>query len=68
VLPVFDYLQEPMKAFYHLLFILILPLIQGCGQPGPLYLPTEKPPIHVEPEPEPEPETDESEAKQEKNK
>jgi predicted small lipoprotein YifL len=40
---------------YHCLFLLLLAtVITGCGQPGPLYLPTEKPPIHVEPEPEPE--------------
>ena len=25
-------------------------LLFGCGQSGPLYLPTDEPPIHVEPE------------------
>jgi predicted small lipoprotein YifL len=32
-----------------LLFLLILAL-QACGQTGPLYLPDEEPPIHVEKE------------------
>jgi predicted small lipoprotein YifL len=27
-------------------------LLSGCGQPGPLYLPTDKPPIYAEPDPE----------------
>jgi predicted small lipoprotein YifL len=30
----------------------VLSLLSGCGQPGPLYLPTSKPPMYVEPEPE----------------
>lgn len=29
-------------------------ILSGCGQPGPLYLPTDKPPIYVEPDTEPE--------------
>ena len=34
---------------------LLLPLLlSACGQPGPLYLPGQKPPIYVEPSPEPE--------------
>jgi predicted small lipoprotein YifL len=41
-------------------------LVSGCGQPGPLYLPTDKPPIYVEPDSEPE--TKESEPKLEKPK
>lgn len=45
-----------MKIYNRLLFLLLIPMVTSCGQPGPLYLPTEKPPIHVEPEPEPEPE------------
>lgn len=32
----------------------VLSLLSGCGQPGPLYLPTNKPPMYVEPEAEPE--------------
>lgn len=43
-----------MKIHTYLLFLLITPVLTNCGQPGPLYLPTEKPPIHVEPEPQPE--------------
>jgi len=31
-------------------------MLSACGQPGPLYLPSSKPPIYVEPEPVPEPE------------
>jgi predicted small lipoprotein YifL len=33
---------------------LLCSLLYGCGQPGPLYLPTSKPPIYVEPDAEPE--------------
>ena len=43
-----------MRIHCYLLFILLIPLITSCGQPGPLYLPTGKPPIHVEPEPDTE--------------
>jgi predicted small lipoprotein YifL len=43
-------------------------MLSACGQPGPLYLPSSKPPIYVQPEPIPEPEAKEidknSEAKQ----
>ncbi len=37
--------------FVGLLYLLAL---SACGQPGPLYLPNNKPPIYVEPEPVPE--------------
>jgi predicted small lipoprotein YifL len=36
---------------------LVLLLLSACGQPGPLYLPSSKPPIYVEPEPVSKPET-----------
>lgn len=36
-----------MKKFLLLPLLLFLGL-QACGQTGPLYLPDEKPPIHVE--------------------
>jgi predicted small lipoprotein YifL len=42
-----------MKDHSYPLFLFCL-LIAGCGQPGPLYLPTSKPPMYVEPEAEPE--------------
>jgi predicted small lipoprotein YifL len=29
-------------------------MVTACGQPGPLYLPTDKPPIYVEPDAEAE--------------
>lgn len=50
--------QIPLKVVTFILAksisasLMILPLIlllSGCGQPGPLYLPGQKPPIHVEP-------------------
>ena len=37
--------------FYHLFSCLLFSqLIIACGQQGPLYLPGDEPPIHVEPE------------------
>jgi predicted small lipoprotein YifL len=42
-----------MKDPSYALFLFCL-LLVGCGQPGPLYLPTNKPPIYVEPDVEPE--------------
>ncbi|WP_411725289.1 LPS translocon maturation chaperone LptM [Methyloglobulus sp.] len=42
-----------MKDYRFALFLLCL-VLPGCGQPGPLYLPSDKPPIYVEPEPAPE--------------
>lgn len=42
-----------MKDTGFVLLLLGLTLA-GCGQPGPLYLPSAKPPIYVEPEPETE--------------
>lgn len=39
----------------HIRFALLLSfLVSGCGQPGPLYLPTSKPPVYVEPDSVPE--------------
>jgi predicted small lipoprotein YifL len=31
---------------------LLLGLLSACGQPGPLYLPTDKPPVYVAPDKE----------------
>jgi predicted small lipoprotein YifL len=43
-----------MKPSKCLLFFLALLTLTACGQPGPLYLPDQKPPIQTAPEPEPE--------------
>ncbi|WP_174627358.1 LPS translocon maturation chaperone LptM [Candidatus Methylobacter favarea] len=43
-----------MKTPKLFIFLLLGSVLPGCGQPGPLYLPDSRPPIHVEPEPEPE--------------
>jgi predicted small lipoprotein YifL len=40
-----------MKDYRYPLFLVCL-LLSGCGQPGPLYLPTNKPPVYVEPDAE----------------
>lgn len=32
--------------------LLLLGLLSACGQPGPLYLPTDKPPVYVAPDKE----------------
>jgi predicted small lipoprotein YifL len=32
--------------------LLLLGLLSACGQPGPLYLPTAKPPVYVAPDKE----------------
>jgi predicted small lipoprotein YifL len=49
-----------MKPYKLLLLLLLNTSLMGCGQPGPLYLPGQAAPIHVEPElapkPEPKPE------------
>jgi predicted small lipoprotein YifL len=47
-----------MTNFRLFLILLLGWLMTGCGQPGPLYLPGSKAPIHVEPEPKPESEKD----------
>jgi len=52
-----------MKPYKLLLLLLLHAGLMGCGQPGPLYLPDQAAPIHVEPEPAPKPES-----KPEKNK
>jgi len=52
-----------MKFYKLLLLLPLAPVLAGCGQPGPLYLPGQKAPIHVEPEPAHKPEP-----KPEKNK
>ncbi|MGZ4998243.1 MAG: LPS translocon maturation chaperone LptM [Methylobacter sp.] len=52
----------PMKPYKLLLLLLLSPVIVGCGQPGPLYLPGQPAPIHVEPEPaqKPQPKPEEN--------
>jgi predicted small lipoprotein YifL len=48
-------------------FLVALPgllMLSACGQPGPLYLPSSKPPIYVQPEPEPKEIDKNSEPKQ----
>ncbi|MDP1772772.1 MAG: hypothetical protein Q8L15_10850 [Methylobacter sp.] len=45
-----------MKSYKLLLLLLLNACLTGCGQPGPLYLPGQVAPIHVEPEPAPKPE------------
>ncbi|MEQ1738648.1 MAG: lipoprotein [Methyloglobulus sp.] len=40
-----------MKDYSFTLVLLSL-MLSACGQPGPLYLPTDKPPVYVEPDPE----------------
>ncbi|MGR9045971.1 MAG: LPS translocon maturation chaperone LptM [Gammaproteobacteria bacterium] len=37
-----------MKTPLFLILLPLLTLLSGCGQTGPLYLPDEPPPIHVE--------------------
>ncbi len=39
-----------MNNNYTIKFLPLALLLGGCGQTGPLYLPTEKPPITVSPE------------------
>ena len=39
-----------MKINLFLATFLLSFTLSGCGQPGPLYLPTDKPPIYVAPE------------------
>jgi predicted small lipoprotein YifL len=52
------YKQRIMITFRLFLILLLSWLAAGCGQPGPLYLPGSKAPVHVEPEPKPEYEKD----------
>ena len=33
---------------------MLILIISGCGQPGPLYLPKDKPPVYVAPDPKTE--------------
>jgi predicted small lipoprotein YifL len=47
-----------MKFCQLVLILLLSWFVVGCGQPGPLYLPGTKAPIHVEPAPKPESEKD----------
>ncbi len=39
-----------MKKHTQFGVLLVVCLISACGQPGPLYLPTDKPPVYVAPE------------------
>lgn len=45
-----------MKHYKLLLLVLFNTALTGCGQIGPLYLPGQAAPIHVEPEPAQKPE------------
>ncbi len=49
-----------MKKPAFVFTVLIGGFLAGCGQTGPLYLPDEPPPIHVEPETETESETEQN--------
>jgi predicted small lipoprotein YifL len=44
------FIEHLMKNYKLLLLLLLGSVAAGCGQPGPLYLPDQPPPIHVEPE------------------
>lgn len=44
-------IKRSMKDVNHA-WLLVSLMLSACGQPGPLYLPSSKPPIYVEPEPE----------------
>jgi predicted small lipoprotein YifL len=52
------------KASAYWLMVSAILLLNACGQPGPLYLPSQKPPIHVEPERQ----KNETKTKQDENK
>ncbi|MGR9012290.1 MAG: LPS translocon maturation chaperone LptM [Gammaproteobacteria bacterium] len=45
-----------MKLYKVLLLLLLNSAIAGCGQPGPLYLPSQATPINVKSEPAQKPE------------
>ncbi|WP_432742652.1 lipoprotein [Methylobacter sp. G7] len=49
-----------MKPYKIVILLLLHSAIVGCGQPGPLYLPNQAAPVHVEPVPaqKPEPKPD----------
>lgn len=57
-------LMNSYKTLTVIVTSLLVSIVTGCGQTGPLYLPGQKPPIYVPPEPIPEPE-DEPEYKPE---
>jgi len=43
--------QRLMKFSQLLLLLIVYSALAGCGQPGPLYLPSKAPPVNVEPGP-----------------
>jgi len=46
-----------MKPGQLFLFLVLCSALIGCGQPGPLYLPSKAPPVNVEPSPKPDQKT-----------
>ena len=46
-----------MKFSQLLLLLIVYSALAGCGQPGPLYLPSKAPPVNVEPGPKPDQKT-----------
>jgi predicted small lipoprotein YifL len=52
-----------MNVYFQLLLLGSIPLLNGCGQTGPLYLPGTVPPIHTE---KPQPSADEKKSEPEK--
>jgi len=54
---IFNYLliARSMKVFRLLLFLPLVSVLTGCGQPGPLYLPIKPSPAQVEPAPKAQP-------------
>jgi predicted small lipoprotein YifL len=52
-----------MKVYPLLILLVSMPLLYGCGQTGPLYLPGTVPPIHTE---KPQPSADETKPQPEK--
>jgi predicted small lipoprotein YifL len=46
-----------MKFSQLLLLLIVSSVLAGCGQPGPLYLPSKAPPVNIEPSPKPDQKT-----------
>ncbi len=47
-----------MNTKFYLGLIGLVTILTACGQPGPLYLPTDKPPVYVPPEEQTKQESD----------
>ena len=50
-------LRRFMKFSQLLLLLIVSSVLAGCGQPGPLYLPSKAPPVNIEPSPKPDQKT-----------